>query len=253
MSEQKSKIQTIKKFLNYEFIELQKMFANKQQNINQDKAAEELKLFFEEFLFTLKDKVRLVNNKKEIEEACQKIEEAKLGNKEDVYSNQDEIDFGRLLEENQTALETNQSDSEQLIHKIQTKLGHFRSSIEKENEISNVPYFCKREAEIKKEKLDLKIENLELRKLLEGIKSKYEDDNEMYELMQEKAHLRSALKEKQSLINNYQNQIFMKNKHLCEVRRQATSNINTLVIHFQTEILSQVKFVFNYRWKVGFP
>jgi hypothetical protein len=180
------------------------------------------------------------------------VEEAKLSNKEEVYSNQNEIDFNQLLKDNQTALEENQSDTEQLILKIQTNFSNLRSSIEKENEIYNVPYFCEREAEIQKEKLDLKVENLELRKILDDIKSKYEDDSNMYELNQEKAHLRTILKEKQNMINNYQNQIFMKNKHLCEVRRQATSNINTLVIHFQTEILSQVNLLLTIRWKAGF-
>ena len=162
-----------------------------------------------------------------------------MGEKEE-FNNQEEFDFAKLLEENQTALEGNQSDTEQLISKMQAKLDAFRSSVEKENDFYNIPYFCQREAEMQKEKLDLREENLELKKFLADIKSKYEDDNDMFELRQQKAYLRSALKEKQNMVNNYQNQIFMKNKHLCEVRRQATSNINTLVIHFQTEILTQV-------------
>lgn len=71
MSRQKNKLNTLKKFLKFEFIQLQKIFCSKQKDneYNRNQDAELLECYFKQFLFTLKDKVRITNNRKVIEQA----------------------------------------------------------------------------------------------------------------------------------------------------------------------------------------
>ena len=232
---QKRKTETLKKFLKYEFIQLQNICLA--QNSNED--TENIKVFFEEFLRTLKDKVRLVNNKKEIEAAA--------ANEQQLPS---EVNLDQLLIETQSALETNEEDTEQLICKIKDKLNILSNSEEKENTGSNITYLQSRQWEIKKEKLDLKIENLRLKNYLATLREKYDDDFEIVELQVQKQELRSKLQDNHQMVESTQQQIFDKKKEICEFRKKATSNINNLVIHFQTEQLSEVSYFNNSLWHI---
>lgn len=94
--------------------------------------------------------------------------------------------------------------------------------------------------EMQKENLDIKIENLELRKYLSDIRDKYSDDEEIKSLKDIKYGLREALKDKCELVEQFQTGIFMKNKDMLKEKKVAASNINNLVIHFQTQILNDV-------------
>ena len=198
-----------------------------------EKNKDQLDKYFQDMIIVLKDRVRLSNNRKEIEEAQVIYIQENIDSKH--------INFNSLLEENNASLEKNQEDAERLIIKMQDLRKIIENNTEsKENQNNNYDYFEKREMEIRKENLDLKIDNLELKSYLANIRNKYSNDSEIQELQKEKQILRERMKKKKEDVLNVQTGIFLRNKELIELKKQATSNINTLVIHFQTDILNKV-------------
>jgi hypothetical protein len=233
MSQQKSKIKTLKKFLKFEFLQLQKIFCNQQKdrNFKWNEDAEHLECYFKQFLFTLKDKVRITNNRKVIEQhqlSCVDEEDVP------VY-----INFEALIAQNDEHLEINNRDTEDLISRIKDKLA-IVTNISKENVNSNHDYYWNRELEMQKENLDAKIDNLNLKKYLSDIRDKYSDDEEIRSLRDHKIELREALQDKSELVEQFQTDIFMRNKDILKEKKVAACNINNLVIHFQTQILNDV-------------
>jgi vacuolar-type H+-ATPase subunit H len=93
---------------------------------------------------------------------------------------------------------------------------------------------------MQKENLDAKIDNLNLKKYLSDIRDKYSDDEEIRSLRDHKIELREALQDKSELVEQFQTDIFMRNKDILKEKKVAACNINNLVIHFQTQILNDV-------------
>jgi len=212
-----------------------------------EKNRDQLDKYFQEMILVLKDRVRLSNNRKEIEEAQITYIQENIDSKH--------INFNSLLDENSVSLEKNQEEAENLISKMQDLRKIIENNTEsKENLNNNYDYYEKREMEIRKEILDLKIDNLELKSYLANIKSKYSNDSEIQELKKEKQMLRERMKKKKEDVSKVQTGIFLRNKEIIELKKQATSNINTLVIHFQTDILNKVNIFYNkqYRCKIKY-
>lgn len=248
LTKEQNKIRTLKKMLKFEFSQLQKLLFESQENTNdkaEQKKAEECKMYFEEFLLTVKDRVRLANNRKAIQEAIEQDD-----TKEDSGTNEAsrDIDFKLLLEQNQIDMEANQKESNELMDKILSRINtdskmvtiEDRSPTAKENQNFNFQYFRKRELEIQKNTLDMKMENLQLKQYLSELKSKYSDDTEMRKAWELKSELAKQQIEKQKAIDETQTQIFLKNKELISCKKEANSNLNSLVIHFQAEMLNEV-------------
>ena len=238
IGKKKSKIKTLKKFLKFEFVQLQQYFmSQKDKYDSSDKHYEELQGYFEELLLTLRDKVRLTNNCKEIQFAQQELKQK--GISEDGY-----INFKELFQQNKTSLSSTQKVTDNLIKKIQSKLGvmGLKDTAFKENIDNNYEYFQHRELEMQKENIDIKVENLELRKYLAEVRNKYSDDSEVQQLKQQKSEMRKEKQAAEKIVNNVQKQIFLKNKEILQARKKASSHINNLVVYFQGQIITQVKF-----------
>jgi len=107
ISQNKNKLKTLKKFLKLELIQLIKCSEERNNSKSQDENKKQLEIYFKELIMTLKDRVRLTNNRKEIEEA----KETYL--KEEIPHSH--INFNALLAENLDSLTTNSADTDKLI------------------------------------------------------------------------------------------------------------------------------------------
>lgn len=166
MSQNKNKLKTLKKFLKFELIQLIQYSEQKNGSKSHEESKTQLEIYFQEMIRTLKDRVRLTNNRKEIENA------------KEIYLNEEishsHIDFNLLLTENIDSLNSNSTDTDKLMEKMKNLKESFQQCLNsKENINNNYSYFEGRQMEMQKENLDMKIENLELKKYLENIRNKY--------------------------------------------------------------------------------
>lgn len=242
MRKEEAKLKTVQKFLNFEFMQLQNIFLTRDQNNeNTDHSeAKELEMYFKELIMTLRDNVRLNKTKLELESARTQLDS---DSSSDNFSlNVDKVDYELLIDVNQMALETNQADTEEIINSITQRfnLNLIYQKENKENCTDNTKYFNRRELEIKKKLLDMKIENLQLKKYVSELKSRYSNDKEVEELERVKSELLEKYKHQEDSCYKYHEEIFRKNKLIIQEKKFAMNNLNNLVIHFQTEILDEV-------------
>ena len=243
---EEAKFKTIQKFLKFEFMQLQNAFLsrNNSEESENKKKSKELEMYFKELIMTLRDNVRLNKTKIELETAKCQLDSDSIS--DNFSSNSDKIDYELLLEVNKMALETNQSDAEELVNSItkKFKLKSIGKTENKENLTDNFEYLNRRELEIKKKMLDIKIENLELKQYVSELKSKYSDDKEVERLEKIKLDLLEQYKNKEDAWYRLHEDIFRKNKLIIQEKKFAMNNLNNLVIHFQTEILDEVRKIF---------
>lgn len=184
---------------------------------------------------TLKDNVRL--NKSSIE--IQKWIEFQVNDSTSSdISPSDNVDYNLLLDINQMAIENSENDTQELIKNIQMKYQDY--AINNSVVDPQMKYFKARELEIKKNILDTKIENYEMKQYLAKLKSKYSEDDDVKKLEKYKHDLFEQYKNNEQQCYKYQEGIFNRNKSILKETKNAQNNLNQLTIYFQGEAMRQV-------------
>lgn len=184
---------------------------------------------------TLKDNVRL--NKSSIE--IQKWIEFQFNDSTSSdISPSDNVDYNLLLDINQMAIENSENDTQELIKNIQMKYQDY--AINNSVVDPQMKYFKARELEIKKNILDTKIENYEMKQYLAKLKSKYSEDDDVKKLEKYKHDLFEQYKNNEQQCYKYQEGIFNRNKSILKETKNAQNNLNQLTIYFQGEAMRQV-------------
>lgn len=222
---EESRLKNLKKFLKHEMAQLMVKCEAVQP---QGGDSPEIDQKFQDLVVSIKDRVRLTQNQKEITEAL-RIQSTEEG---DSYS----VDLENLLAKNETELGENLTQTENLVETLK----ELKDGKRYKKDQQNIEYYDHKVVELKRE-------NLDMREYLGNMKTKYlteeglgSDDTEMQELEQQKEQLRAMIAERNKENSDMQTNIKIIDSDLRDARKKAAGKINSLVIHFQTEALSQV-------------
>ncbi|CAI2383570.1 unnamed protein product [Moneuplotes crassus] len=222
---EKKRLKTLKKFLKYELGHLIKSSEMTKEEHDIENKQQEIENNFQNLIISMKDRVRLAHNRKEITDAM-----AKQTNEDAAPYN---VNLENLLEENTSALDTNLEKTEGLVNTLKSLRDITDEDNNKENQ-ENLDFYNSKRVELKKQNTDLK-------EYLAQVKSKYSDDSEIQSLEAQKAQLKSMIAQKTKAHSDVQTNIHIVDSEIRETRKKAAGTINSLVIHFQTDILQKMK------------